>query len=1134
MQVTYRKAAINAAFIVALAVFALLGWQTYGEMLSVKQSDKLENHSYAVIHELDLLLTALVDAETGQRGYVITGNPAYLQPYHSALGHLFQRQISLRHLTRDDLPQQERLNKLDVHISEKLEALKANIEVRQSEGIEAAGRGSIATFDRGRTVMKEIRRLISEGQQSEQQMLLKRSQAKEKEVRKTLFAMKAGGVFAFVMILFSFLFLLNENAHRAKTEETLRMRNEELEAARDREKLQNWVKTGLNELNSKVRGDRGITDVTDAALTFLASYLNAGAGVLYLADTQSEELRIQANYAFSPEQAPRRMISPGEGLAGEAAREKRTMVLRDIPPGYLDIGSALGQAAPSAVAAIPLVQAERLVGVMELATFSEFSDTHIDFLNQSAEVLAVAISINIAREKVDELLVQSQAQEEELRVQQEELQQSNEELEERANLLEQQREQIQAKNREMEVAAGEIARKAKEVEQISTYKSEFLANMSHELRTPLNSLMILSGHLEENREGNLTGKQVEYASTIRSAGQELLTLINDILDLSKIEAGRLEFHYEDAFPAELCSRILATFRPLAEQKGITLTTSVDEEAERKMPLDSQRALQILKNLVSNAVKFTEEGTVNMHVYLPSGEENPLPEPAVAFAVSDTGIGIPETKHQIIFQAFQQADGSTSRRFGGTGLGLSISRELARGMHGEILMKSTSGQGSVFTLYLPTTQPTVPEHAGEDRIRPALERPFHQQPHPPRLMDDRDQVNAGDRSILIIEDDQDFARLLVDRVRERGFSAIVATDGNSGIELAEKLLPAAILLDVMLPGIDGWGVMQKLTDNMRTRHIPVHFVTCLEDKRKALGMGGIGFTTKPVTCEDLDEVLATVEKTVDRTVRRVLIVEDDKAEATALVALLEGRDIHLVLAGTGAEAIRLYDTESFDCIVLDLGLADMSGFDLLEHLSTMHEKRRVPVIVHTGRELSNEETRRLQHYAQSIIIKGAKSPERLLNEVTLFLHVTENRLPPEKQRMIRKTLDTEKLLAGKKVLLVDDDMRNVFSLSSVLAEKGMTVVEAENGKIALAKLDAHNDIDIVLMDVMMPEMDGFETTRRIRKHPRFAGIPVIALTAKAMQGDREECIAAGANDYITKPVDTQQLLSLLRVWLYQEG
>lgn len=1133
MQVTYRKFAIIAAFLVAMIVFAVLGWQTYGEMLGIKQSDELENHSYSVIHELDLLLIAMVDAETGQRGYVLTGNPAYLEPYQSALRQLAQRQTSLRHLTGDDPAQQERLNNLDVLIREKLDAMKINIEARGSGGLEAAGNISIATFDRGRMIMEEIRQLISQGQHSEQQMLLKRSQAKETEVRNTLFIMKAGGAFAFAMIMFAFVFLLSENAQRAKTEEILRLRNDELESARDRERLQNWVKTGLNELDAKVRGDRGITDVTDTALTFLASYLNAGAGVLYLADNQSENLRIQASYAFSREQAAHRQISPGEGLVGEAAREQRTMVLQGVPADYLHIGSALGQAAPRTVAAIPLVHAERLVGVMELATFSEFSETHLDFLNQAAEVLAVAISINIAREKVDELLVQSQAQEEELRVQQEELQQSNEELEERANLLEQQREQIQAKNREMEAAAGEIARKAKEVEQISTYKSEFLANMSHELRTPLNSLMILSGHLEENREGNLTGKQVEYAATIKSAGQELLTLINDILDLSKIEAGRLEFHYEDAFPAELCSQISSAFRPLAEQKGITLTTSVDEEAERKIPLDSQRTLQILKNLVSNAVKFTEEGTVNLQVYIPSGEENPLPVPAVAFAVTDTGIGISDSKHEIVFQAFQQADGSTSRRFGGTGLGLSISRELARGMHGEILLKSTSGQGSVFTLYLPTTQPTAPEMPGDTPILPIYEKPLQPQQQS-RLTDDRDRVSAGDRSILIIEDDQEFARLLVDRVRERGFSALVATDGNSGIELAEKLLPAAILLDVMLPGIDGWGVMQKLTDNMRTRHIPVHFVTCLEDKKKALGMGGIGFTTKPVTCEDLDRVMATVEKTVERTVRKVLIVEDDKAEATALVALLEGRDIHLVVAGTGAEAVRLYDTENFDCIVLDLGLADMSGFDLLEHLSTMNETRRVPVIVHTGRELSKEETRRLQHYAQSIIIKGAKSPERLLNEVTLFLHVTENRLPPEKQRMIRKTLDNEKLLAGKKVLLVDDDMRNVFSLSSVLADKGMTVVEAENGRVALEKLAENPDIDIVLMDVMMPEMDGFETTRQIRQHPRFARVPVIALTAKAMKGDREECIAAGANDYITKPVDTQQLLSLLRVWLYQEG
>jgi len=1131
-----RNYVVNIAFAVALMIFSSIGWLAYQNMTEVKQAVYWVSHTHVVIDEMDILLSTLTDAETGQRGFIITGDEGYLEPYNQALTNISKVQTSLRDLTKDNPLQQKRLESIDQLVGKKLAELKATIETRRLQGFQATT--LIVKSHLGKHLMEDIRKLVAEAQNTEKQLLEERSRTQEAQTAKTLQALAAGGIACVLLLTIVFILLKREIAHRIKAEIVLVVQNEELQKNREKEHLQDWVKTGINELNAKVCGDRPLEEMAGDAVSFLSGYLKVGVSALYLFEEHAETLRIVANYAFARGKNPMGTIRLGEGLAGEAAREKRPLSLNSIPPDYLVIGSALGEAVPRTVFALPLLQENRLIAVLELGSFSKFSELELSFLNQAAEVLAIAISVNLTRQRINELLQQSQTQEEELRVQQEEMQQTNEELEERAQLLEQQREQIKSKNLEIEKASSEIMHKAKEMEQISTYKSEFLANMSHELRTPLNSLMILSGHLKENKEGNLTPKQVEYASTIKSAGNELLNLINDILDLSKIEAGRLEFVYQDALPAELCDQVTATFRALADQKGLEFTTQIEAGVAQKIKLDSQRTLQVLQNLISNAIKFTQQGSVTLRIYTPNQSENPLPVSAVAFSVADTGIGIPAAKQELIFQAFQQADGSISRKFGGTGLGLSISRQLARGMNGEISIAGKENEGSTFTLYLPLSPSKSPENSSVATAKASWSPQQNNHPVPstgaPPLQDDRDRLAVGGRCILIIEDDLTFAKVLMENVRERGFSAIVATDGNSGIDLAEKIHPSAILLDVMLPSLDGWGVMQKITDNPQIRHIPVHFITCLEERQKALSMGAIGFITKPVTREQLDSIFGTIEDVVSRSLRKLLIVEDDKAHASALVALLEERDISITVAESGAQAIRFLTEEPFDCIVLDLGLADMSGFDLLEHIRNLDPSRRIPVIIHTGQELSGEDTLRLQHFAESIIIKGAKSPERLLNEVTLFLHVMESKLPPDKQLMIRTTLDTETLLVGKKVLLVDDDMRNIFSLSSVLADKGMRIVEAENGKVALARLEEHPDVNIVLMDVMMPEMDGYEATRRMRKDPRFARLPIIALTAKAMKGDRQACMEAGASDYITKPVDMDRLLSLLRVWLYSQG
>jgi CheY-like chemotaxis protein/signal transduction histidine kinase len=917
------------------------------------------------------------------------------------------------------------------------------------------------------------------------------------------------------------------SAIQASLDVSFRKMTASLREAREEERLTQWLKTGLGELDSLMRGEDHFGRLSAKVLDFLAAYLGAGAGALYVYRNEEPDqvLELAATHAASVTRGPRASIRLGEGLIGQAAKEGRMITLEQVPQDYLAIESALGSGTPRMVVAVPFSHDRRLIGVLELATFKRFTPAELGFLERAMEALAVGLQVNLSRQKVNELLAQSQTQEEELRVQQEELQQTNEELEERAQLLEQQREQIRAKGQE--------------VERVSTYKSQFLANMSHELRTPLNSLMILSGLLKDNKDGNLTPKQVEFAGTINSAGKDLLDLINDILDLSKIEAGRVEFSLEEAVPGDLCDRIETTFRPMAEHKALAFSASLAEGTPPIIRTDVQRCLQILKNLVSNAIKFTPRGSVTLQAYTPGPRENPLAVPAIAFQVRDTGIGIPSGKHETVFKAFQQADGTTSRRFGGTGLGLSISRQLARGLGGEILLSSEEGVGTVVSLYLPAAGAPLPAAPSPAPLAPPAPRPSvdpvprpSADPVPPGpIPDDRDHFQVGKGGILIVEDDLAFAGILLEMVRMRGFAGVVAGDGPSGLAMAESLLPSAIILDVMLPGLDGWEVMRRLGDNLRTRHIPVHFLSCLDGRQKALAMGAIGFVTKPATSGELEAVLGTIEEAVVHGVKKLLIVEDDPNEARSLLALLQDREIDIQVADTGAKAIELLSSEPFYCIVLDLGLSDMSGFDLLAHLQKLEEKRRIPVIIHSGRDLSREDENRLQHYAESIIIKGAKSPERLLNEVTLFLHVVETHLAPEKQRMIRSSLGSETVFEGKKVLIVDDDMRNVFSLSSLLAERNMVILEAENGKEALAQLEAHPDTHLVLMDIMMPEMDGYQATRAIRQDSRFTRLPIIALTAKAMKGDRDACIQAGASDYIAKPIDQDRLLSLLRVWLY---
>jgi CheY-like chemotaxis protein len=779
-----------------------------------------------------------------------------------------------------------------------------------------------------------------------------------------------------------------------------------------------------------------------------------------------------------------------------------------------------------------------------------------DMQSQSEELQAQQDELKRSNAELEAQTATLRASEELLQTQQEELQQTNEELEERSQQLEEQNRRIEIKNAEIEEARSALEEKAEQLALSSRYKSEFLANMSHELRTPLNSLLILAKLLGDNPDGNLTEKQIEFATTIHNAGSELLGLINDILDLSKVEAGKMDVNAGEVSVAGELAALERSFMPVAAEKGLSFELDFAENALPTIVTDQQRLQQVLKNLLSNAFKFTETGGVVLRVGQPkpghqfAGGVLAHADRVIGFSVVDTGVGIPRDKLRLIFEAFQQADGTTSRRYGGTGLGLSISREIARLLGGEIHVDSTPGEGSTFTLYLPEqyveTLPAATPAELLDAVSAGLSpatAASHNGDEPEvdslllvqsEVMDDRDSIEDGDRVVLIVEDDADFARTELEIARERGFKGLVALRGDTGLALAREFRPDAIVLDMALPGLDGWTVLDRLKRHPSTRHIPVHIVSGIEEMQPALLAGAAAVVQKPATLEALEGVFGGIESFIDRDVRRLLVVDDDEAQRNSIVELVGGDgDVEIVAVGSSEEALAALDSgPEFDCMVLDLKLPKMTGFDLLEKVKTTERSRALPVIVYTGKELTRREETKLKRYAETIVVKDARSPERLLDETSLFLHRVESKLPDSKRKMLEQLHDADAVFLGKNILIVDDDVRNVFALTSALEANGMDVQFAENGRDGIEALRRSGNVDLVLMDVMMPEMDGYETTQAIRAMPEFEKLPIIALTAKAMKGDRERSIAAGASDYITKPVDTDQLLSLMRVWLYQ--
>jgi CheY-like chemotaxis protein/signal transduction histidine kinase/HAMP domain-containing protein len=914
----------------------------------------------------------------------------------------------------------------------------------------------------------------------------------------------------------------------------------------DRNTEQDWLKTNLAKFTNMLQGQRDLTTVGRLLLSELTPLVNAHQSVIYQVEGEDKQngLNLLSAYADDGSNGHPQALRLGEGLIGQCAADKRRMLITDMPDSIVPISSALFKVPPRNNIVLPVLFENEVKAVIELASIHEFTTLQTMFLEQLTTSIGIVLNSIEATMQTEGLLKQSQQLAGELQAQQNELQQTNEQLEQKAQQLAERNVEVERKNQEIEQARRAVEEKATELALTSKYKSEFLANMSHELRTPLNSILILGQQLTDNPEGNLTGKQVEFARTIHGAGTDLLNLISDILDLSKIESGTVTVDAEEVYFSNLLDMMARPFRHEADARQLSFDVYADPNLGRSITTDTKRLQQVLKNLLSNAFKFTAQGGVRLNVAVALGgwsSEHPVLSQApavVAFEVTDTGIGIPSEKQKLIFEAFQQADASTSRKYGGTGLGLAISRELANLLGGEIHLRSSPGTGSTFTLYLPIKYvgPSAATHAVAAAaptastqlagLHVATERAIEPIP------DDRMDIQAGDAILLIVEDDPHYARILIDLARDKGFKALLAMRGDDALNLAKQYQPTAVSLDVFLPDMLGWNVLSQLKQNPLTRHIPVQIVSLDEDRQHGLARGAFAFVNKPTTREGIDEALSRIKEFAAPRRKRLLIVEDNQVEQMSIRELLGHDDIEIVNVSTGGEALATLQEKPCDCVVLDLRLPDMSGFEVLERMRTDNTLADIPVVVFTGRELSAEEDAQLHTMARSIVVKGVESPERLLNETALFLHRVITDLPPEKQHMLERLNSSDEDLVGRTALLVDDDPRNIFALSSALERRGMNVLTATTGAEAIALIGETPSLAIVLMDIMMPEMDGYQTIERIRQDRAYRRLPIIALTAKAMKGDREKCLQAGASDYLAKPVNTEQLLSALRMWLHR--
>jgi signal transduction histidine kinase/DNA-binding response OmpR family regulator/CHASE3 domain sensor protein len=1112
-------------------VFLLLG---AGALLAyqierLNQNAQWVDHTDAVIASTYETLKGILDQETGLRGYLLAEDTAFLTPYRQANPEQTLDELLL--LVADNRVQERRVRDLRRSY---LEWRQLAAGVVQGQNLnEARSRAGMWSRKQHMDHIREVSRSILENEQ-----LLRVQRARELTYAREL---TQGGLIMLLTVSALLIAIVSRRqlAALATTYDAALRGERETRAALTDE---SWVRSSQVQLANAVQGELAVNELCGRALKTLCALSGADVGAVYL--SEGHKLRRVAGYAIDAEGGE--TFGIGQGLLGQAAGDNRFVHLKQVPEGYLVVRSATGRHASSQVLLIPASVEGRVHAMIELGFLQPVSARVAALCERIGEIVAVAVRSAEYRANLREYLEETQRQAEELATQQEELRVTNEELAEQSNVLKEAQQRMQLQQAELEQtndnleqqarlleqqndnlrrAQDELAQTAAEVARANQYKSEFLANMSHELRTPLNSTLILAKLLSDNKEQNLSAEQVKFADTIYAAGNDLLALINDVLDLSRIEAGKMEINPAALSVARLIEPVQRTFEPIARQKGVAFALQIEDQGS--IETDVQRAQQILRNLLSNAFKFTEHGEVELRV---SAQQEQL-----IFSVRDTGIGIPPDKHAVVFEAFRQADGTTNRKYGGTGLGLSISRDLARLLGGDLSLESSPGQGSTFTLRLPRKLGEGAPRAREQE--PARPEPSRAAPArapsvlpPAPVTDDRDALVDDRRLLLIVEDDPAFASIMVDLGRELDFQCLVAANADDAVRISQRNVPSAVILDIGLPDHSGLSVLDRLKRSPKTRHVPVHVVSASDHAQAALSMGAVGYALKPVQREELARAVRALKDKFSRETRLVLVVEDDPVQRESVAKLLEGPGVETVGVETVDAALAELRQRTFDCVVTDLSLPDASGYELLETLAGDDRYAFPPVIVYTGRSLTDEEEQKLRRYSSSIIVKGARSPERLLDEVTLFLHQVESSLPPDRQRMLRAARDREAIFEGRTILLVEDDVRNVFALVSVLEPRGAKVEIARNGLEAIARLEQLEKVDLVLMDVMMPEMDGLTATREIRKRREWQKLPIIALTAKAMRDDQEKCLSAGANDYVAKPFDVEMLLSLLRVWL----
>ena len=1180
----------------SLIILFISSLASYMSIQNLIKSSGMVSHSNLVMSNLDGIISTLKDAETGQRGYLLTGEDLFLQPYAGAKDEAIRLLNIVEQETKDNPVQQTSVKKLRTIIQDRLGVLDRTIQIKK-----AGGSVSVGDLLTGKEYMDNARNVIKTMQTDENNLLISRTSDQNKLAGYTPMLIILAAAFAILITIFFYRRVSSDFNTRVVLQQELQDKNDEIDhriqviqgiasqiSSGDynvrldqdekdglgslagslnamAESLQysfalledkEWLQSGIARLNDKMVGDKSVSTLTNDILENIIEHTDAQVAAFYLLE-EDRLLHITGSYALVDEQR-KEMLKAGEGLAGQALKSEKMILLNDIPEGELTISYAVGNTRPRNIVAVPVIRDRMVVGVMEFGSLNIFTPLQLEFFTSISGNIGIAVQSAQNRKRLQDFLEETQAQaeelqaqhseleglnaeleaqtqkiqtsEEELRVQQEELLQANQELEERTSLLEEKNQLIQEHNLE-------IQQKSEQLELSTKYKSEFLANMSHELRTPLNSILLLSKLMSENEE--LDPEYIEYAEVIQSSGQGLLGLIDEILDLSKIEAGKMKLEFGDISLTEVSTDMRSLFNPLAKNKKLELKIVVADNLPT-IETDKMRLEQILKNLLSNAIKFTAQGSVTMDVHKDEQKES------IVFEVKDTGIGIPAAKQAIIFEAFQQADGSTRRKFGGTGLGLSISRELAKLLGGEILLSSEENTGSIFTLYLPIVKAatgdisiergyaSIPSFAEPAAVAVLPER-FTVDYIPQDVEDDRNNILPDDKIILIIEDDTAFAKTLLNFTRKRNYKGIVAVRGDIGIEMANHYKPVAILLDIQLPIKDGWQVMEELKANPATRPIPVHIMSSLEVKKESLLMGAVDFINKPFAIEHMQQIFQKLEDALSRHPKKVLIVEENEQHAKALSYFLSTYNIQTQVANNVSQSIDALQKNEVDCVILDMGIPDKNAYETLETIKKSEGLENLPIIIFTGKNLSKGEEIRIKQYADSIVVKTAHSYQRILDEAGLFLHLVEENNGEKKNKKLTEGLGgLYEVLHHKTVLIADDDVRNIFSLTKALEQHKMKVLAATDGKEALQVLQDNPSVDIVLMDMMMPEMDGYQSTMEIRKINKFKHLPVLAVTAKAMMGDREKCIAAGASDYISKPVDVDQLISLLRVWLYDKN